>query len=457
MPDFTSPSFQRPRYAVLVNILWFLSLVVALMTASLGILVKQWFHELLSYKTHDPKERLKIRFFREAGLERWKVHAIASSLPLLLQLALLLFFIGLALFLLQQDPVVAWVTTVVMILWLAVFAFTIVMPMFASQCPYKTPFLKDVISQLRVKLISLSWLRDLADRVCGGTSIRWVETLSYKLHEWSRRVCKTWESLEEGAVCKDGSLSIPVISFARDLLQGERLQESLVECIRDISADDMKKTSKQIGKRSSPMNRIMLPATSHGPAGVIGSLALEVAHADHLRPLYFGKEMNPSLSATLYLGLTILHNETYDPSTNYLISSQSLPAFIRLFQEDSTSVAFSFLTMYSIRHRTLTDHPNSFDDLFWGLSESGRLSHGIGKLTIPSPSPLQLIKHSQGTNSYRTYSQQQNPSSVPFGTDRKTSRMAGRLQNVSKRFGPMLMSPILFARLTRFLSSLSLL
>lgn len=68
---------------VLINTLWALSLVIALITASLGILVKQWLHELLSFETHDPKERLKLRFFREVGLERWKVFALASSLPLL--------------------------------------------------------------------------------------------------------------------------------------------------------------------------------------------------------------------------------------------------------------------------------------------------------------------------------------------------------------------------------------
>ena len=160
---------------------------------------------------------------------------------------------------------------------------------------------------------------------------------------------------------------------------------------------------------------------------------------------------------TLYLWFAPLHPKAYDPSRNWPISSQSLPTFMRLVQESPTSAAFSFLTMYSIRHRTLTDHPNAFDFLFEGLSDSERLSNGIGKLTIPLPSPLQLIKHSQGTNSYQTYSQQQNPSSIPSGTNRKTSRMTGRLENVSKRFGPMLMSPILFARRTRLLLSMSLL
>ena len=184
----------------------------------------------------------------------------------------------------------------------------------------------------------------------------------------------------------------------------------------------MEKTSTQIGKRSSPMNRIILPATSHGPSGVVGSFTLEVAQDDQLRSVYFGHELHVPALVTLYLGLSHLQSKTYTPGTS-VIPSHSTPAFIRLIQANPTSAAFSFLSLYSIRHRTLKDHPDSFNDLFSLLWEHQRHSHGIGKLTIPSPSLLQLIKHSQGTNSYRTYSQQQNPSSIPSGTNCKTSRM----------------------------------
>ena len=169
------PSFKTSRVSSAINTLWVLSLLVALVTASLVLLVKQWFHELLSYETHDPMERLKLRFFREAGVERWKVFGIASAFPLLLQLAFLLFFIGLALFFHQLDPVVAWFTTGTGILWLGSLLFATFSPTFSSQCPYKTPFLKDAISQLRGKLrISLFWLRDLADRIYDSTSMGWI-------------------------------------------------------------------------------------------------------------------------------------------------------------------------------------------------------------------------------------------------------------------------------------------
>ncbi|KAK7689232.1 hypothetical protein QCA50_007923 [Cerrena zonata] len=54
IPSFASPPFAPARFSVLINTLWLLSLVFALITASLGILVKQWLHELMARDTQDP-------------------------------------------------------------------------------------------------------------------------------------------------------------------------------------------------------------------------------------------------------------------------------------------------------------------------------------------------------------------------------------------------------------------
>ena len=101
--------------------------------------------------------------------------------------------------------------------------------------------------------------------------------------------------------------------------------------------------------------------------------------------LYLRHGFDSPSSATLYLGFVTLHSKAYNPVRNPPIFSQSLSTFISLVQENPTSAAFSLLTMYSIRHRTLTDYPGDFDSLFRGLSESEKLSHGIGTLSIPSP------------------------------------------------------------------------
>ena len=113
--------------------------------------------------------------------------------------------------------------------------------------------------------------------------------------------------------------------------------------------------------------------------------------------LYIRRGFESSASSTpLYLVFALRQAKVYKPSTNWPISPQSFPAFIHLIQANTTSASFSILIIYSIRHHTLIDHPDFFNHLFQRLPDSGRHSHGIGKFTIPSPSPSQLIKPHRG-------------------------------------------------------------
>ena len=393
MPDFTSLSFQRPKYSVPINILWFLSLVVALITASLGILVKQWFHELLSYKTHDPKERLKLRFFREAGLERWKVFAIASALPLLLQLALLLFFIGLALFLQQQHPAVAWAASSLMISWLMFFLFTIAMPLFSSQCPYKIPMLNASSHWARaiyhrISLAIISVLRQLFEwlwfRTTDGS---YSKKLAGVLHDRMNAVMLLLRAFEEDKVSQNTSLDAPVaIHAAVHVLRGEHLNDSIADCFtingmqntRDRSEPGAESTSREL---ISKVHYSSFFGVRDG-SGQVEKFAFEAIQDDRFRSCLLGQVVDPYLLAMLYPGLTRLRSKAYDPQKNFPISSQSLPAFVQLIQANPTSASFSLLAMSSIRHRTLTDHPSHFDSLFLEISESEKYSYRIGKLTV---------------------------------------------------------------------------
>lgn len=92
------PPFQAAKSDVRVNVCWFASLMLSLSSASFGILVKQWLRELLSISYISPQERIRIRDARVQGLESWKLFEIASLLPILLQISLALFFVGLCFF-----------------------------------------------------------------------------------------------------------------------------------------------------------------------------------------------------------------------------------------------------------------------------------------------------------------------------------------------------------------------
>ena len=112
--------------------------------------------------------------------------------------------------------------------------------------------------------------------------------------------------------------------------------------------------------------------------------------------LWLGEGLDFPSSVFFYLQIIKSQYEAYSPCESYPISDKPRNALIHLIQKNPALAAFSFLTMYSTRHHTLKDHPDTFDNLFWCLPEPEKLSHHIGKPTNPPPSPLRLIKTHRG-------------------------------------------------------------
>ncbi|KAH8101882.1 hypothetical protein BXZ70DRAFT_999734 [Cristinia sonorae] len=129
----TAPHFQPSASSIRINVLWFCSLVCSLVTASLAMLVKQWLREYQSQENISPLSRSRIRYWRNLGLVQFRVLEIAAFLPLLLQLALILFFAGLCLFLQDLNPTVGWVVTAFIMAWFVLYVTTTVAPTFSSR------------------------------------------------------------------------------------------------------------------------------------------------------------------------------------------------------------------------------------------------------------------------------------------------------------------------------------
>ncbi|KAK1223548.1 hypothetical protein PQX77_013579 [Marasmius sp. AFHP31] len=89
------PQFEALSSAVRINVLWFLSLTIALVDALFALLCKQWLREHgRNTRTRSPAEALALRWLRNQSLEKWRVPTILASLPVLLELALFLFLAG---------------------------------------------------------------------------------------------------------------------------------------------------------------------------------------------------------------------------------------------------------------------------------------------------------------------------------------------------------------------------
>ncbi|KAL0564796.1 hypothetical protein V5O48_017243 [Marasmius crinis-equi] len=90
------PNFKASPSDVRINAFWFLSLIIALVDALFGLLCKQWLREhRRPTHTRTPEEALALHWLRRESLEIWHVPTFVAALPMLLELALFLFFAGL--------------------------------------------------------------------------------------------------------------------------------------------------------------------------------------------------------------------------------------------------------------------------------------------------------------------------------------------------------------------------
>jgi len=94
--DFSlTNSFIPNSYDVKINVLYFISLTLALSVSSVCILGKQWIREYRKDIAVSPCDAARVRQMRYNSLQEWKVPHIMAALPVILLIALMLFFAGL--------------------------------------------------------------------------------------------------------------------------------------------------------------------------------------------------------------------------------------------------------------------------------------------------------------------------------------------------------------------------
>ncbi|KAI0797401.1 hypothetical protein BC629DRAFT_1256955, partial [Irpex lacteus] len=135
---YPSAPFQPSPVNIRINVLWFASLLFSLISASFGILVKQWLREYLAVQNPSPQARLRVRHLRYPELAKWQIFEIAAFLPLLLQLSLALFFIGLCYFTASVHSSIGYTALPLVAGWAFCFITVTLLPLFYPRCPYRT-------------------------------------------------------------------------------------------------------------------------------------------------------------------------------------------------------------------------------------------------------------------------------------------------------------------------------
>jgi hypothetical protein len=225
MSGFVDQPFQPSPTDIRVNVLWFASLIFSLITASFGILIKQWLREYLAVTNPSPQARLRIRHFRYPELERWKVVEIAGVLPLLQQLSLAFFFIGLCYFTESVHSSIGRTTLPLVAGWAFCFVTATILPLFFPRCPYKTTLLKQILKYMHFKLARTYF--QLTKRQYGPLS-RWLRASQVANLRRYDPVTEYIETYDEQAVLASESADLDILEEVDAIQSNDELLGTVI-------------------------------------------------------------------------------------------------------------------------------------------------------------------------------------------------------------------------------------
>ncbi len=261
LPMPPDPStFKPPSSAVWYNTLWFLSLVISLTCALLATSLQQWARRYVrvTQPRYSPHKRARIRAFFAEGIEKLHLPWAVEALPVLLHVAVFLFFAGLAVFLCTINH-----TAFSTVLWciglcVALYLYITLLPIFRHDSPYYTPLttvawfcatgiswlvlrtLKVVASELHGhKLVSLdSWYRisvvenRLNKRFFSGfTKETEGSALRLSTDIDVRGLSCTFNSLEEDHELEEFLAGIPGFLSSHEVANPGNVLTDLINCI----------------------------------------------------------------------------------------------------------------------------------------------------------------------------------------------------------------------------------
>ena len=154
LPQWTGP----PRTVIQVQSILYASLVASLFSAFLAMLGKQWLNRYASIDMRGSAiERSQNRQRKLDGIVVWYFNHVLESLPLMLQLALLLLGSALSRYLWEINITVASVVAGVTSLGVLFYLFVVVAGATSKSCPYQTPWTNTIrrLSHLLVKIYPL--------------------------------------------------------------------------------------------------------------------------------------------------------------------------------------------------------------------------------------------------------------------------------------------------------------
>ena len=145
--------FVPDQRVVRLNILWVSSLMLSVMAAFFTISVQQWLRRVPLPPHLSIREAVRLWRLRHFGLVAWKVPTIVSLLPVLVQISVVLFLVGLYFLLETLNETTARVLLVLGSSSLGLWLIMAVLPLLFITCPYKSPVIPTVVSMVQLSSV----------------------------------------------------------------------------------------------------------------------------------------------------------------------------------------------------------------------------------------------------------------------------------------------------------------
>ena len=137
----TIPSTHEdpPSEIVAASSLMYASLSISLLAAFVAMLAKQWLNRYLRNEGGSTVERCGDRQRKCDGLEKWPLHLFVESLPVMLQISLLLLACGLCRHMWSINTFVTYILIALTALGISFYLGIVVAGTSSYECPFQTP------------------------------------------------------------------------------------------------------------------------------------------------------------------------------------------------------------------------------------------------------------------------------------------------------------------------------
>ncbi|PVF97159.1 hypothetical protein CPB86DRAFT_760725 [Serendipita vermifera] len=187
LPIFQPAEYRPPDFAVRVNGMFFMSLSCSLITALSAVLALQWVANYdIGLNTSSARKRALQRHMRFTGIRTWKVAELIACLPLLIFIALFLFFVGIADWLWHINQTISAIVMSTICIGFLLYAVTHVIGIIYIDAPFRTPMSKGSAALMRQ---GVNWIKSIASTFNPSSKrdhLRWPQ------------LRQLWQSVSEG-------------------------------------------------------------------------------------------------------------------------------------------------------------------------------------------------------------------------------------------------------------------